>query len=80
MDLQVRKIHFVQEFLRLNNDVIVGKLENLLKHEKSKLYAENPEPYTLAQLNEIIDCAEEDAKNNRMKSVDELQKEIKTWL
>jgi len=80
MDLQVRKIHFVQEFLRLNNDGIVVKLENLLKHEKSKLYAENPEPFTLAQLNEIIDSAEEDAKNNRMKSVEELQKDIETWI
>jgi hypothetical protein len=80
MDLQVRKIHFVQEFLRVNNEKIIDKLEGMLKSEKSKLYASDPEPYTMAELNIIIDNAEDDVKNNRVKNVHDLKKEIKTWL
>jgi hypothetical protein len=33
MDLQTRKLNFIQEFLRLNNEKLISKLENLLKSE-----------------------------------------------
>jgi hypothetical protein len=80
MDLQLRKIHFVQEFLRLKNEQIIDKLEDILKSEKNKLYEKTPEPYTLDEFNGMIDRAEEDSKNSRMKSVHELKKDIKTWI
>ena len=34
MDLQTRKIHFVQEILRLKNVEIIEKLEKILYKEK----------------------------------------------
>jgi hypothetical protein len=80
MDLQVRKIHFVQEFLRVNNEKIIAKLEDILKSEKIKLYANNPTPYTIDELNLMIDNAEDDAENNRMKNIQDLKNDIKTWI
>ena len=80
MDLQVRKIHFVQEFLRLNNEQIVDKLEGVLKSEKSQLYKNDPEPMSLEELNRMIDRAEDDVLNNRMRSVHDFKKDIKTWV
>ncbi len=49
MDLQLRKIAFVQEFLRVNNEKVVDRLEKLLTSEKKKLYKKDLSPFTLAE-------------------------------
>ena len=36
MDIQTRKLHFIQEILTLSNEKIMEKLESLLKSEKHK--------------------------------------------
>jgi len=79
MDLQARKIHFVQEFLRLNNESIISKFEQILSAEKKKLYAEKFSPMSLIDFNRIIDNSEEDAANGRVKETHELDKDIDSW-
>jgi hypothetical protein len=76
MNLQSRKINFVQEFLKLNNEKVISKLEKLLKDEKSKLPTK---PLSLKQLNSMIDKAEDDSKQNRKKNVRQLKKEVNSW-
>ena len=80
MDLQIRKIHFVQEFLRVNNEQIIDKIENMLKSEKSNFYDKMPAAMSMDEYNSVIDSAEDDSKNNRMKNVQELKKDIKSWI
>jgi len=71
MDLQTRKISFVQEFLRLQNEEIISGLENLLKQKKIELFESNLEPMSLEQFNTEIDQAMDDSKNgNIIKAVD----------
>ena len=79
MDLQQRKIHFIQDFLRINDEELVNVLENTLKSEKSKILSRPVKPYTIAELNDKIERAEEDIKNDRTKTTDELKEEIKSW-
>ncbi len=79
MDLQERKIHFVQEFLRLNNENIIAKFEQILHTEKKKLYSENFSPMSLADFNQIINYSEEDTANGRVKETHELDKDIDSW-
>jgi hypothetical protein len=79
MDLQVRKIQFVQEFLILDSEQIMDVLENVLKSEKKKLYKSQPKPFTLAEFNQMIDQAESDVANNRMRTIHELKTEIQSW-
>lgn len=80
MDLQSRKIHFVQEFLRLNNEQIISKFEHMLQTEKKKLYAESTSPMSLADLNQIIEKAEDDASTGRVKEINELNSDIDSWI
>lgn len=75
MDLQERKIHFVQEFLRINNEAIINKLEDILRGEKRKNYSAASVLYTVDEFNKMIDKAEDDSKNNRLKSVHELKED-----
>jgi hypothetical protein len=66
MNIQVRNIQFVQEFLRVADDEIVAKLENLLRVERKKKLDEELNPMTLKELNEMIDNSEEDIKNGKV--------------
>ncbi|MGQ1947822.1 hypothetical protein ACT3CD_12055 [Geofilum sp. OHC36d9] len=79
MDIQARKIHFVQEFLRLRNEGLIDKFEKLLRLEKMKIYELELSSMTIEQLNTIIDNAEEDSKNGRMTSASQLRNEINSW-
>jgi len=79
MDLQIRKIQFIQEFLSLDSEQIMDVLENVLKSEKKKLYESQPKPFTFTELNQMIDQAESDVDHNRMRTVHELKTDIQSW-
>lgn len=63
MDLEARKISFVQEFLRLPNEDIISGLENLLRKRKAELIDKNLKPMTMEQYDAEMDQAMEDSKN-----------------
>ncbi len=79
MELQTRKIQFIQEVLRLKNEKILQKLENLLRLEKGKQINEEFSQMTMEEYNELIDSAENDAENNRLFNAEEILKDIDTW-
>ena len=49
MNLESRKISFVQEFLRLQNEEIVSSLENFLQKQKSELIDADYKPALKAE-------------------------------
>jgi hypothetical protein len=79
MDLQSRKIQFIQEFLKYANSSILDKMEELLRQERNKEFEKEIKPMTLGEYEHRIDTAFEDVKNNRIKSVRQLKNEIATW-
>ena len=79
MDLQTRKLHFIQEFLRLANESIIEKCEKLLQQERKKIVEQDISPLTLAQYEQRIDKASDDLKNDRVTTAKKLKKEISSW-
>jgi hypothetical protein len=79
MDIQARKILFIQEVLRLKNEKIIDKLERILHQERKRMAKKEINPMTIEQLNSIIDQAEEDAVKNRLYSAEEILKDIDSW-
>ena len=73
MDLQNRKIEFVQEFLKLQSEELIVQFENLLKKETQK----QPKPMSVIELNSRINQSEEDFKNGKFKTSDELLSKYK---
>ncbi len=67
MNIQTRKIEFVQAFLQLQNEEVISRFEQLLKIEKKEF-----KPMTLKELNSRIDRSENDFKNNRFKTTEEI--------
>jgi len=72
MNIEARKIEFIQEFLKLQSEKSISKLEKILRKEKSISDERNLEPMTKEELNRRIDQSESDFRNNRFKSSSEL--------
>ncbi|MCG2420461.1 hypothetical protein K8089_15650 [Aequorivita sp. F47161] len=72
MNLEARKIEFVKEFLKLQSEEAVSRLEKLLRKEKKASEEQLIEPMTEEELNKRIDQSESDFGNNRFKSISEL--------
>lgn len=72
MNLEARKIEFVQEFLKLQSEEAVSRLEKILKKERNAAEERMFEPMTQEELNKRIDRSESDFQNNRFKNSSEL--------
>lgn len=77
MDLQTRKIEFVQKFLKLQSEEVISKLENILSKSKSNLEKRVMEPISKFELNERIDKSESDFENDKFKTTEELLAKFK---
>lgn len=80
MDIQTKKLHFVQEFLRLRDESLIDKLNDLLRLEKKKKIEQEVKPFSQKEFNDIIDSAESDSENGRLTSARELKNEIDSWI
>jgi len=72
MDLQSRKIEFVQEFLKVQSEEVISRLEKILRKGNKASNERIFEPMTQGELNKRIDQSESDFLSNRFKSSSEL--------
>ena len=79
MNLETRKLSFIQEFLRLQNEEIVSGLENFLRKRKIELLENDFKPMSLEQFNKEIDQALDDSKNERLIKASDLKDKIQKW-
>jgi hypothetical protein len=79
MNLEARKLSFIQEFLRLQNEEIVSGLENFLRKRKIELLENDLKPMSLEQFNKEIDQALDDSKNERIIKASDLKDKIQKW-
>lgn len=77
MNLQSRKIAFVQEFLRLEDEAVIADLEELLRERISS--DGEGSPMSVKQFNQEIDRSIEDSKNDRVIKARDLKKKIDQW-
>lgn len=67
MNIQTRKIEFIQAFLQLQSEESISRFEELLEIEKKDF-----RPMSIEELNSRIDRSEADFKNNRFKTTEEM--------
>ncbi|MDZ4847455.1 MAG: hypothetical protein SH857_18120 [Chitinophagales bacterium] len=78
--IENRKLRFVQNFLRVGDEELINKFEELLRKEQLRLIErELKTPLSKKAFNEIIDQAEEDNRNGRLTSAKSLRKKIRSW-
>lgn len=79
MDIQTRKITFVQEFLNLQNEEIVRGLEDFLKEKKMQLSENEIKPMSIEKFNNEINQSLEDSNNNKVIRAADLKAKIEKW-
>lgn len=78
MDIQTRKIEFIQAFLKLQSEEVISQFENLLKRKSALDIEENKvfKPMSMKEFNKRIDQSESDFKKGKYKSTSELLKKF----
>lgn len=79
MDLQTRKIAFVQAFLKLQSEEIISHLEKVLWKETSPSVEEEVEPMSMEQFKGRIAKSMEDSKHGRLIKDSDLKAKIEKW-
>ena len=72
MNLEARKIEFVQEFLKLQSEEVISRFEKILSAETKVSEEQFFKPLTQNELDERINKSESDFENNRFKTSSEL--------
>ena len=77
MDLQTRKINFIQDFLKLESEKTIAQFEKLLKKE----IVNNAEfkPMSISEFHTRIEKSTKDSKNGKVTDVEDLLSEIEKW-
>lgn len=79
MDIQSRKIAFVQEFLKIQSEDVILRLEEILRNEPIDSFNEEFEPMSIQEFNHRIDKSMEDSKNGRLIKASDLKAKIDKW-
>ena len=76
MDLQTRKLHFIEAILSIGDEEVIEKLEALLKKEQQK---EDGERVSIEQYNRELDEAEAVMDKGEYISHTDLKKQMEKW-
>ena len=79
MDLQTRELELIQEFLKIQSEDVISRLEKILRKENKNSDKENFKPMTIEEFNSRIDQSMEDSKNGRLIESSELKAKIDKW-
>lgn len=78
-DIQTRKQHLIEDISRLNDPLVIAKVEELLRINRKSDYEEHLKPMTQEQLQARIQAARLDIKEGRVISQEDLERESENW-
>ena len=79
MSIQTKKLHFIQEILKLKDENLIDKLYELLRTEKKRHDQSDIAPMSLEEFDEMIKTAESEVENGKFVSAEKLLKSIEQW-
>jgi hypothetical protein len=79
LNLEHRKLNFIESFLHINDVEIIEKLEKIIKVDFNKGKNEDLKPMSLESFYEMIDESVEQHKNGEVYSSEEIREHIKSW-
>ncbi len=77
MDLQTRKLNFIQDFLKLESEKTIAQFEKLIRNKAAN--EEELNPMTVDEFHKRINKSLEDVKNGKVTDANDLLTEIEKW-
>ncbi len=79
MDISVRKLNLIEEFLEISDEKIIEKLESFFKSERKRTTETNINPMSLDEFNHLISNAKDDVRNGKTVSHNDLKQIVRQW-
>lgn len=79
MNIEARKLVLIEEFLHIQDESLINKLESFIREERKISHERNLCPIPLNEFYEMIDRALRDSESGKVISHKELIKKVKTW-
>ena len=79
MDLQTRKLELIQEFLKIQSEDVILRLEKVLRKENEESEKQDFKPMTIEEFNSRSAQSMQDSKNGRLIEASELKDKIDKW-
>lgn len=79
MNIQTRKLGLIEEFIRMNDEDLITKIESLIRQEKKASHERNLKPMSMNEFEEMIDQAKKDSDSGRVITHQDLKKKVRTW-
>ena len=73
MDIQSIKLKFIEDFLRLKNEQLILKLNELLNREKKNIYENSLKSMTINEFHKGIEQAEKDIEEGNVFTQDQVE-------
>ena len=78
MDIQTRKLTFIEDLIKTTDSKLITKIEDLLKAER-KTYEKSLKPMSPKDFYPMIDNSIADVKKGKVDSHEDFKKKIKSW-
>ena len=79
MDIAVKKVELIEWLARLQDKSLIEQVDRLKKKSVTEAYETKMKPMTSIEYKSMLDAAEEDLKNGRITSQENLVKESLNW-
>ena len=79
MDISAKKLELIEWLTRVQDKSLLRDVEVLKKRAIAESYESNLKPMTAQQYKSLLDQAEDDYKNRRITSQEDIEKESKNW-
>lgn len=79
MNLEARKLSFIQEIIKIQSEKTISRLETILRKEKTVIEFDNIQPMTMKKFNQRIDKSLDDSKKGKLTEINDLISEIDKW-
>ncbi len=79
LNLEHRKLNFIESFLHINDVEIIDRLEKVIQLDFKKDKKEDLKPMSLESFYEMIDISVEQHKNGEVYTEEEMDALIESW-
>ena len=79
MDIAVKKVELIEWLARLQDKSLLEKVDSLKKKAVTEAYEAKMKPMSSAEYKSMLDQAEDDLKNGRVTSQEDLERESSNW-
>lgn len=79
MTVETRKLNLIEEFIKITDEDLITRMEELVLDDKRKRYEQRFKPMGMEEFHSMIEQSRNEIENGLITTQEDLKKEIKSW-